>query len=84
MGRDDKLFNNIKNNPSNVKFEDLFKLLTKLGHFEGRQGKGDHYTFSHPALDEILTIPTARKPVKRIYVKAALKLYKRVTDDPDA
>jgi len=56
--------------------------MTKVGGFTCRKGKGDHYTFSHGKLQEILTVDSRGKhrPLKAIYVKRALALYKRVVE----
>ncbi|GAB5535020.1 MAG: hypothetical protein Rubg2KO_12690 [Rubricoccaceae bacterium] len=50
-------------------FEELRGVLLHLG-FEQRAPKGSHYTFAHPKVRDILTIPK-RKPLKPIYVKKA-------------
>ena len=80
MGHYEKLLQKIENNPSDVTFDELKKLMTKVGGFECRKGKGDHYTFSHPDLPDILTVDSRAKhgALKPIYVKKALKLYKYV------
>lgn len=80
MGHYEKLLQKIENNPSDVTFDELEKLMTKVGGFECRKGKGDHYTFSHPDLSEILTVDSKgqRGPLKAVYVKRALKAYRYV------
>ena len=71
MSRKDKLFEAIKNNPKNVKFEDLKKILESLGYTAVNRG-GSHYVFTKE--DSIsLTIPYKR-PVKVIYVKQVIKI----------
>lgn len=81
MGRYEKLLQNIENNPSDVTFDDLRTLLVKMGGFDCRAGKGDHVVFSHPDLQEILTVDShGKRKLKAFYVKAALKLYHRVKD----
>ena len=50
-------------------FEELRGILLHLG-FEQRTPKGSHYTFAHPDVRDILTIPK-RRPLKPIYVKKA-------------
>lgn len=77
-----KLYNKMKNNPKNVSFEDIDKLLTKVGGFNRSNPKGgsSHYTYSHPDLDDIMTIPKDR-PVKAFYVKRALKYLDMVNKD---
>jgi len=82
MGHYEKLLQKIENNPADVTFDELEKLMTKVGGFTCRKGKGDHYTFSHGKLQEILTVDSRGKhrPLKAIYVKRALVLYKRVVE----
>ncbi|NPV53550.1 MAG: type II toxin-antitoxin system HicA family toxin [Firmicutes bacterium] len=72
-GCDRKLYAKIVNNPKDVRFEDLDKILKKYG-FECRQpSKGSsHYNYYHPRLPDILTIPYAR-PIKAIYVKQVIE-----------
>lgn len=67
-----KHYNKIVNNPKDIKFEDLDKILKQYG-FKCRQpGKGSsHYNYYHPKLTDILTIPHKR-PIKAIYVKRAI------------
>ncbi len=52
MGHYEKLLQKIENNPADVTFDELEKLMTKVGGFTCRSGKGDHYTFSHPRLQD--------------------------------
>lgn len=82
MGHYNKLLQAVENNPADVSFDDLEKLMTKVGGFTCRKGKGDHYTFSHPKLQEILTVDSRgkRRPLKAIYVKRALALFRRVVE----
>lgn len=77
MGHYEKLYRKIKNNPRDVKFRDLEKLLTKVGGFSSHSIKGDHYAFTHPDLEYPITIDTRgmHKPLKPIYVKKALRVF---------
>lgn len=65
----DKLLKNMQNNPKNVSFEDLKKLLKAYG-FELRSISGSHHTFKKDS--QRITIPY-NKPIKEIYVKMVLK-----------
>lgn len=82
MGHYNKLLQAVENNPADVSFDDLEKLMTKVGGSTCRKGKGDHYTFSHPKLQEILTVDSRgkRRPLKAIYVKRALVLFRRAVE----
>ncbi|NLC77893.1 MAG: hypothetical protein GX750_09800 [Clostridia bacterium] len=72
MTKFDKLYSKIVNNPKDVSFEELDKVLKHYG-FKCRQSGGgsSHYNYYHAALTDILTIPRNR-PLKAIYVKKAL------------
>jgi predicted RNA binding protein YcfA (HicA-like mRNA interferase family) len=74
MGHYAKLYREIKNNPYNVRFEDIDKLLTKVGGFEVRNTASSHYIYYHPDWPDNLSIPKDR-PVKPIYIKKALKAF---------
>lgn len=78
MSKKDKLIDAIKNNPKNVKFEDLKKILEKLGYVSINRG-GSHYVFTKK--DSIsLTIPYKR-PVKVIYVKQVINIIEEENDE---
>ncbi|WP_346726063.1 type II toxin-antitoxin system HicA family toxin [Campylobacter curvus] len=72
MGQKDKLLKNIENNPTNVKFEVLEKILKDSG-FELKSIKGSHHSFSNGKM--LITLPY-HKPMKVFYVKAVLKAIK--------
>lgn len=78
MTRLDKLFFDIVNNPKDVKFEDIDKVLRYYG-FDRRQPKSgsSHYTYFHSLLPDILTIPKD-KPIKAVYVKKAIEAIERI------
>jgi len=70
--RDD--FDRIKNNPKNVTFKDLDKLLRDTGFIRRPQKSGtSHFVYKIEGCFELLTVPYA-KPVGEVYVKKALKL----------
>jgi len=74
----DKLYARIVNNPKDVNFEELDKLLLKNGFKRNNPGSGSsHYTYRHPDLIDIVTIPSKR-PVKAIYVKQAIVAIKQL------
>lgn len=82
MGHYHKLYEKMKNNPKDVCFDDIDKLLTKIGGFTRREpGSGSsHYTYSHPDIEDILTI-VKDKPVKTVYVKRALIMLDSVIEE---
>ena len=71
MSKKDKLINFIKNNPKNVRFEDLKKILKDIG-YVARNRSGSHYIFTRE-YSKPITIPYKR-PVKIIYVKQVLRI----------
>ena len=71
MSKKDKLIEAIKNNPKNIKFEDLKKILEDLGYTANNRG-GSHYVFTKKDSTS-LTIPYKR-PVKVIYVKQVISI----------
>jgi len=76
--RTDKLYARIVNNPKDVNYKELDKLLLKYGFERSNPGSGSsHYTYRHPQLVDILTIPFKR-PVKAIYVQQAIAAIKQL------
>ena len=75
-----KLYAQIVNNPKNVKFETLDRILRQHG-FNCKQPSGgsSHYNYYHPELPDVLTIPYAR-PIKAIYVKQAIAAIQRIKE----
>jgi len=71
MSKKEKLIEAIKNNPKNVRFEDLKKILESIGYTAINNG-GSHYVFTKEN-STALTIPY-KKPVKIVYVKQVIKI----------
>ena len=69
-----KLKEKIKNNPKNVSFEVLKKLLISEG-FTLKGANGSHHTFAKSGYKNIV-LPL-HKPMKEIYVKEVLKALTR-------
>ncbi len=70
MSKKDKLLQSIKNNPKNVKFETLKKLLISYG-YEAYNTGGSHWVFRKDnSPDEVVPY---KKPIKAYYVIRALK-----------
>ena len=67
----EKELQRLKNNPKNVSFEDVDRLLTSHG-FRRRNTGGSHFVFTSPS-GQILTIPK-HKPVKEHYVRAVVRI----------
>ena len=73
MSQLDKLIKELENNPSNARFEDIKKLLERVGYECFNKGSS-HYQFRKAGRD-LITIPRHR-PLKACYVKIALKAIK--------
>ena len=71
MSKKEKLIEAIKNNPKNVRFEDLKKILESMGYSAVNKG-GSHFVFTKENAIS-LTIPY-KKLVKVVYVKQVIKI----------
>ena len=72
MSKRDKLLQNIRNNPKNVKFEIIQKIMLGYDFTETQpSGGSSHYTY-HNGIYRI-TIPKDI-PVNKIYVKKAIEI----------
>lgn len=73
MSRRAKLLAAARNNPRDVSFEDLRKLLEDAGCVCRQSSSGgSHYVFTHSVVQKQLSIPRSR-PVKKVYVDIALR-----------
>ena len=70
MSRIEKLIQSMINNPKNVDFEELKKLLEDNG-YEATNTGGSHFVFRKEG-KSMITIPR-KKPVKAIYVKKVIE-----------
>ena len=72
MSRIMKLLERTRNNPKDVHFEDLDKLMLRAG-FECRQPSGgsSHYTYTIEGCPFPTTVPR-KNPVKTVYVKLVI------------
>jgi predicted RNA binding protein YcfA (HicA-like mRNA interferase family) len=71
MSKKDKLLKAMKNNPKDVPFEDIKKLLEHYGYRCHNSG-GSHFVF-RKEFDETIVIPY-HKPIKAIYIKHVLEI----------
>ncbi len=70
LSKKDKLLKAMRNNPKDVRFEDLKKLLLSYG-YEAHNSGGSHWVFRKSGYqDEVVPY---KKPVKAYYVIRALK-----------
>jgi predicted RNA binding protein YcfA (HicA-like mRNA interferase family) len=77
MAKKAKLLERLRNNPKNVRFADLDKLLRWHG-FECRSRRGSHYIYKRQGCRPI-SIPR-REPVGVVYVKQVLALIEGFED----
>ncbi|MFQ4134931.1 type II toxin-antitoxin system HicA family toxin [Nodosilinea sp. PGN35] len=77
MTKREKLRERLKNNPNNVRFSDIRKLL-EYEDFELDRVTGSHHVFIKGEL--ILVIPVHNNKVKTVYVKRVLELIDQVND----
>jgi hypothetical protein len=81
VSKKEKLFEKMKNNPKNVRFEALRNILLGLGFIERQSRKGtSHYVYTKD--DIILTIPK-KTPLNQIYVMEALDAIERVLQEQE-
>lgn len=71
----EKQINKLKNNPTNVSFEDVCGILERNGFIKrSPHGGSSHFTFEKG--DMRITIPYSR-PIKEYYVKRVLALVEK-------
>lgn len=80
MTKRQKRLERIRDNPKNVRFEDLDQLLFDYG-FTRRQPRGgsSHYIYARDKLR--LTIPMNRPYLKEVYVRNVLKLLDEIENE---
>lgn len=84
MTKQEKRLKRIRQNPKNVRFEELQKLLEDYG-FVLDHVRGSHYYFIGEVAGEefSLTIPFHRPHIKLAYVKLVLNLIARIEEVND-
>jgi len=70
----------IRNNPKNVRFEELDRLLRNYG-FECRQPSGGSSHYFYICGHRRLTVPRKRPFIKQIYVKQALRQLEEIENE---
>lgn len=83
MARKEKLLVRIRNNPNQVRFEDIDKIMRQAG-FEERHS-GSHYVYSHPQITGVVTIVRPHGKggtqfVAPIYLKKALEAFNKLEE----
>jgi predicted RNA binding protein YcfA (HicA-like mRNA interferase family) len=80
MAKKAKLLAKLRNNPTNVSFEELDTLLRSYGFECRRPSGGSHYVYKRG--DDKLSVPR-HKPIKTVYVKKAVTLIEKYEDEVD-
>ncbi len=80
MSKFEKELARLRQNPKNVRYEELEKILLKIG-FSKRQSGTSHVVFRKD--DIILTVPVKKPFLKLIYVKKALEVIERIMEFDD-
>lgn len=73
MGNIQKLFDKVKNNPHDVRFNDMCKLAEHFG-FTYRGGKGSHRVYTRKGIYEILNFQNVKGKAKPYQVRQFLKI----------
>jgi predicted RNA binding protein YcfA (HicA-like mRNA interferase family) len=77
MSRRDKRIERLRQNPKNIRFEEIDALLTGLG-FESRQ-RGSHVLYASGK--HRITVPIHRPFVKPVYIKLVLQLLEELSEE---
>lgn len=77
MSKFEKDLAKLKQNPKNVRYEELEKILLRIG-FTNRQKGTSHVVFTKGK--NIITIPTNRPFLKSVYIKQALEVIEEIID----
>jgi hypothetical protein len=80
MTKREKALSRIKENPKNVRFSELDRILLDIG-FQKRQ-KGSHAVYSYPGYPPI-TVPNRKPFLLQVYVKNAVQVIERMIQEFD-
>ena len=81
MSKHNKLLQKIRNNPTNVRFETIQKIMLYYGFIETTPVSGSsHYTY-HKGIYRI-TIPKDI-PVNKIYIKKAIEIIDKLEEEKE-
>ncbi len=85
MSKRRKRLEKLRQNPKDVAFDDLRKVLEDFG-FELVRSKGSHFAFRHHELNEMFILPYRKPHVKTAYVEQFLMIVEQLLsldDDKD-
>lgn len=82
MSQLDKLFQKVLDKDPDVRFDELCKILTRIGYTMNQpRGGSSHYTFRKPGCEPI-TIPK-HTPLKRAYIELVAEAIKAYREEAD-
>jgi predicted RNA binding protein YcfA (HicA-like mRNA interferase family) len=81
MSSCDELLNKARNNPRNVRFEDLCKLAECYGYVKRKAKGGSHRVYSKPNTTQIMNFQNASGKAKPYQVRQLLKAIEESTDE---
>lgn len=73
MGKPEKLFAKVKNNPQDIRFDEICKLADAFG-FRYKGGRGSHKVYTKKGIPEILNFQNVKGRVKPYQVRQFLKI----------
>ena len=72
MSAGDKLVERMRANPRDWRIEDVVTVCRAADLICSPPRSGSHYKISHPARNEILTVP-AHRPIKPVYIRELVR-----------
>ncbi len=87
MTKKEKLFQRVKNNPKNIRFQDFCVLMEYFGFVQIRV-RGSHHLYQHPTVEDVMNVQPQKDATAKSYqVQQFLKLIKihqlQLTDEPE-
>jgi hypothetical protein len=73
MGKLEKLFMSVQNNPHNVRFSEICKLAEVFG-FKYRGGRGSHKVYTQKGIPEILNFQNVKGMAKPYQVRQLFRI----------
>ena len=71
-----RLYQEIKRNPRNIRFQKICKVAEAFG-FRMRKGKGSHFIFTCPGVEELLNFQNVKGKAKPYKVKQLIKIIEK-------
>ncbi|MGR3220412.1 MAG: type II toxin-antitoxin system HicA family toxin [Candidatus Anammoxibacter sp.] len=72
----DKILKKAKNNPQNIRFTEMQKLIEAFG-YRYRGGKGSHCVFKHESISEIMNLQEEKGMAKAYQIKDFFKILEK-------